>query len=52
MSKYIDAATWINEQRETKSVFQNFNQMFNLESFEDAYLFKMPLNLFGRIKVR
>ena len=38
MSKYIDAATWINEQRETKSVFQNFNQMFNLESFEDAYL--------------
>ena len=38
MSKYIDAATWINEQRKTKSVFQNFNQMFNLESFEDAYL--------------
>ena len=37
MSKYIDAANWINEQRKTKSVFQNFNQMFNLESFEDAY---------------
>ena len=37
MSKYVEAANWINEQRKTKSVFQNFNQMFNLESFEDAY---------------
>ena len=37
MSKYIEAANWVSEQRQAKNNFQNFNEMFNLESFEDAY---------------
>ena len=37
MSKYLEAANWVNEQRQTKNIFQNFNEMFGLESFEDAY---------------
>jgi 2-keto-4-pentenoate hydratase len=37
MSKYVKAANWVSEQRRTKKVFQNFNEMFSLESFEDAY---------------
>ena len=38
MSKYLEAANWVSEQRQAKNIFQNFNKMFNLESFEDAYL--------------
>ena len=38
MSKYVEAANWVSEQRQAKNIFQNFNKMFNLESFEDAYL--------------
>ena len=37
MSKYIEAATWVSEQRQAKNIFENFNEMFGLESFEDAY---------------
>ena len=37
MSKYVEAANWVSEQRKAKKVFQNFNEMFSLESFEDAY---------------
>ena len=37
MSKYVEAANWVSEQRQAKKVFQNFNEMFGLESFEDAY---------------
>ena len=38
MSKYVEAANWISEQRQAKKPFQNFNEIFDLESFEDAYL--------------
>ncbi len=38
MSKYIEAANWVSEQRQAKNIFKNFNEMFGLESFEDAYL--------------
>jgi 2-keto-4-pentenoate hydratase len=37
MSKYAKAANWVSEQRKAKNNFQNFNEMFGLESFEDAY---------------
>ena len=37
MSKYVEAANWVSEQRQAKKVFQNFYEMFGLESFEDAY---------------
>jgi 2-keto-4-pentenoate hydratase len=37
MSKYLEAANWVSEQRQAKNIFQNFNEMFGLESFEDAY---------------
>ena len=37
MSKYVEAANWVSEQRQAKNIFQNFNEMFGLESFEDAY---------------
>ena len=37
MSKYVEAAKWVSEQRQAKNIYKNFNQMFNLESFEDAY---------------
>ena len=37
MSKYVKAANWVSEQRKAKNNFQNFNEMFGLESFEDAY---------------
>ena len=43
MSKYVEAANWIKEQREAKRDFQNFNKMFNLESYEDAYLVQQAL---------
>ena len=43
MSKYVEAANWIKEQREAKRDFQNFNKMFNLESYEDAYLVQHAL---------
>ncbi|GIR83447.1 MAG: hypothetical protein CM15mP85_00710 [Rhodobacterales bacterium] len=38
MSKYVEAANWISKQRQSKKPFQNFNELFDLESFEDAYL--------------
>ena len=37
MSKYLEAANWVSKQRQAKNIFQNFNEMFGLESFEDAY---------------
>ena len=37
MSKYVEAANWISEQRQAKNIYKNFNEMFGLESFEDAY---------------
>ncbi len=43
MSKYVEAANWIKEQREAKRDFQNFNKIFNLESYEDAYLVQQAL---------
>ena len=36
MSKYVEAANWISEQRQAKNIYKNFNEMFGLESFEDA----------------
>ena len=33
----MEAANWVSEQRQAKNIFQNFNEMFGLESFEDAY---------------
>ena len=38
MSKYVEAANWISKQRQSKKPFQNFNELFDLQSFEDAYL--------------
>ena len=38
MSKYVEAANWISKQRQSKKPFQNFNELFDLRSFEDAYL--------------
>ena len=43
MSKYVKAANWVSEQRQAKNIFQNFNEMFDLESFEDAYLVQEAL---------
>ena len=37
MSKYVEAANWVSEQRQAKNIYKNFNEMFGLESFEDAY---------------
>ena len=37
MSKYLEAANWISKQRQAKNIYKNFNEMFGLESFEDAY---------------
>ena len=37
MSKYVQAANWISEQRKAKNIYKNFSEMFGLESFEDAY---------------
>ena len=37
MSKYLEAANWISKQRQAKHIYKNFNEMFGLESFEDAY---------------
>jgi len=37
MSKYVEAANWVSEQRQAKKAFQNFNEKFSLESFDDAY---------------
>ena len=37
MSKFIDAAKWLDKQHRSRSNFENFNNKFDLFDLEDAY---------------
>jgi len=37
MSKFIDAAHWLDHQHKNRQTFKNFDRKFGLETYEDAY---------------